>query len=84
MRRAGTIARKVLDAADVPAELRNPEHVRTMLGNTIRAVLTGGLDTRIGATAATLATVLLKSLEQGELAERLAALEEAITHRGSL
>ena len=84
LRRAGSIARKVLDSAEVPVELRDAGQVRDLLGNTIRAVLCGGLDMRIGATVGGLATVLLKSLEQGELAERLAALELAVQerHRG--
>ena len=78
LRRAGSIARKTLDSAEVPAELRDAGKVRDLLGSVIRAVLSGSLDMRIGATVGGLATVLLKSLEQGELAERLAALEVAV------
>ena len=83
LRRAGAIARKTLAAAEVPAELRDAMAVRDLLGNTIRAVLSGALDLRIGATVGGLATVLLKSLEQGELAERLAALEAIARTRGA-
>ena len=83
LRRAGAIARKTLDAADIPVELRSAVAVRDLLGNTIRAVLSGSLDMRIGATVGGLATVLLKSLEQGELAERLAALEALVRTRGA-
>lgn len=84
LRRAGSIARHVLDASEVPAELRNPEQVAKMLADTIGHVRTGKLESRIGATVGGLAATLLKALDAGELAERLDKLEAAIQHRAAL
>ena len=82
--RARAIARATLNAAEIGAlALRTPEELRELLARTIGHTLTGKLDTRIAATVGTLAGVLLKAQESGELAERLAALEALVRTRGA-
>ena len=55
--------------------LESVENVRAALAQTLNAVLRGTIDAKIGSTVAYISTVLLKSLEQGQVEERLAALE---------
>ena len=81
LRRAGSLARKVLADAG-PLALKTPAEVAEYLCGAIGAVQSGKLDHRIGATLNGLAGTLLKALDAGELAERLAALELAVASRG--
>ena len=89
LRRAGLLARAVLSdrlisngrtAIDEagPVELRTPDEVRGLLAETIQHARTGRLDCRIAATVGSLAGVLLRAVEQGELETRLAAIEAAL------
>ncbi|HAS86311.1 MAG TPA: hypothetical protein DCS31_05895 [Candidatus Competibacteraceae bacterium] len=85
LRRAGLLARAVLDEGDAgPLELRTPDEVRGLLAATIRHAQTGRLDCRIAATVGQLAGVLLRALEQGDLESRLAAIEATMTTRRPL
>ena len=79
--RAKELARAVLEDAG-PISMKSPEDVRGFLCELIGHTITGRLDCRVAATAGTLASAVLKCLEQGELAERLAALEVAVSQRG--
>ena len=78
--RSKSIARATLAAADVgDLALRTPEELRQLLARTIGHTLTGKLDARIASTVGTLASVLLKAQESGDLAERLERLEVAVS-----
>ena len=78
LRRAGILARAVLQDDGVPLVLPDPSAVRVLLSNTIKNTLTGALDPRVAATVGQLSAVVLRALEQGDMALRLAALEEAV------
>lgn len=85
LRRAGLLARAVLSEAG-PVELRTPDEVRGLLADTINHARTGRLDCRIAATVGSLAAVLLRAVEQGDLETRLAMIEAALaeqSHRGA-
>lgn len=62
--------------------LERVEDVTRLLAETINHVRTGRLDVRVGNTVGYLAGVLLKALEQGDMEQRLTALEQAVQHRG--
>ena len=79
LRRAGKLARATLATLEgLPPELKSPDAVRALLDSVIGHTLTGTLDCRVAATVGTLAGVILKAMESGELAERLEALEAAV------
>jgi len=86
-RRNGGINRSraavVLPAETPDNPLRNTQDVATLLAESINQVRRGQLDPRTANTIGFLAGVLLKTLEQGSIAERLAHLE-AILGRGEL
>jgi hypothetical protein len=58
--------------------LRNTTEVSTLLGETINQVRRGVLDPRVANCMGQLLNVLLRSLEQGPLEERLARLEASL------
>ncbi len=79
LRRAGLLLRAVLAEEDAgPLALRTPGEVRELLAQTIQQVRTGRLDSKIGSTVGSLAAVLLRAVEMGELEARLAAIESAM------
>ena len=86
--RSGDMARAVLSDADAgPVELSSPSQVRGLLAETIQHVRTGRLDCRIAGTVGSLAAVLLRAVEQGEMETRLAAMESTLSqqpHRGAV
>lgn len=82
LRRAGLLARAVLSEDEAgPVELKTPDQVRGLLAETIQHARTGRLDCRIAATVGSLAGVLLRAVEQGELETRLAAIEAALAEQ---
>jgi hypothetical protein len=58
--------------------LRNTTEVSAFLSKSINDVLRGALDPRVANSAGYLANILLRSLEQGPLEERLARLESTL------
>jgi hypothetical protein len=65
----------VLPAATPDVPLDSVKDVTAFLGASINQVRRGELDVKVGNCVGYLASVLLKSLEEGELEERIAALE---------
>ena len=57
--------------------------VTTLLGRTINDVRQGKVDVKVANAVGYLAGVLLKSLEGGDVEQRLAALEEAMAKKGN-
>jgi hypothetical protein len=55
--------------------LRNTQDVATLLADSINQGRRGQLDARVANTVGYLAGILLRSLEQGPLEERLARME---------
>src|SRR5450755_4023651 len=81
-RRAGGL-RRSRPAAVLPREtpdhpLGNTTEVSAFLAKSINDVLRGALDPRVANSAGYLANILLRSLEQGPLEERLARLEASL------
>jgi hypothetical protein len=81
-RRAGGL-RRSRRAAVLPREtpdhpLGNTTEVSAFLARSINDVLRGALDPRVANSAGYLANILLRSLEQGPLEERLARLEASL------
>ena len=81
-RRAGGL-RRIRPAAVLPRHtpdhpLRNTTEVSAFLSKSINDVLRGALDPRVANSAGYLANILLRSLEQGPLEERLARLEASL------
>lgn len=66
-------------APDEP--LRTPADVSAFLARATNQVIRGELDPKIGNCAGYLVGLLLKSLEVGDLEERLAALEQALSQQ---
>ena len=81
-RRAGGLRRsteaKVLPREMPDHRLRNTTEVSGFLAKSINDVLRGKLDPRVANSAGYLANILLRSLEQGPLEERLARLEASL------
>ena len=81
-RRTGGIARTRVTAvlpSDTPDHgLRNPKEVSDLLADSINRLRRGQLDPRIANALGYLASVLLRSLEQGPLEERMARLEASL------
>ena len=76
--RSGDLARAVLSTAEAGTlELQSAKDVHRLLAETIQHARTGRLDCRIAATVGSLAGVLLRALEQGDLETRLAEMEAA-------
>jgi hypothetical protein len=59
--------------------LRSVGEVTELLGETINEVRAGRLDPRVANTVGYLATAMLKALQQGDIEERLRAIEEVLT-----
>jgi len=81
-RRAGGLHRS-RPAAVLPRQtpdhpLGNTTEVSAFLAKSINDVLRGALDPRVANSAGYLANILLRSLEQGPLEERLARLEASL------
>jgi hypothetical protein len=81
-RRAGGLHRSC-PAAVLPRQtpdhpLGNTAEVSAFLAKSINDVLRGALDPRVANSAGYLANILLRSLEQGPLEERLARLESTL------
>ena len=81
-RRAGGL-RRSRPAAVLPRQtpdhpLGNTTEVSAFLAKSINDVLRGALDPRVANSAGYLANILLRSLEQGPLEERLARLEASL------
>ena len=85
-RRAGGRERSkpaaVVAATEPDLALSTVHEVGTMLADAINRVRKGTLDTKIANTLGFLAGVLIKSIETGEMEQRLAALESAVTGQG--
>jgi hypothetical protein len=81
-RRAGGLRRSrpaaVLSRETPDHPLRNTTEVSALLGETINQVRRGALDPRVANCMGQLVSVLLRSLEQGPLEERMARLEAAL------
>jgi hypothetical protein len=67
---------------DLPPVMRASEAVRAM-AEVVAAVAAGDLTPAEGGEISKLLAVHLRALEANELAERIAALEERIAHRGA-
>jgi hypothetical protein len=68
------------DTPNLP--LASVADVVTMLGATINQVRRGELDVRVANAVGYLGGVLLKGLQEGELEQRIAALEEQAAEAG--
>lgn len=81
-RRIGGINRSrtapVLPPETPYSPLRTPNEVSALLGESINRILRGQLDPRNANCVAYMSSVLLRSLEQGPVEERLARLEAAL------
>jgi hypothetical protein len=81
-RRAGGLNRSrrkaVLPSETPDHPLRTTTEVSAFLGACINQVRRGELDPRVGNSVGYLASVLLRSLEQGPLEERMARLEATL------
>ena len=77
-RRGGQAAREkaVLPSADF--SLKNPQDVAGMLETILNRILTGDLDRGLASCAGYLGQGIIKALEQGDLEQRIAALEGKI------
>ena len=67
------------DEADLPIE--SSQDVVRLLSDTINQVRKGQLDPRVANAVGYLSNVLLKAVEQGDLEDRLAALEAVVDSR---
>jgi len=61
--------------------IKTASDVIDLLGETINQVRTGMLDPRVGNCLGYLSGIVLKAVEQGDLEERLAALESIVTRQ---
>ena len=78
-RTGGRRGRAAVLPAETPAcRVRGPQDVTELLSETINQVRTGVLDPRVGNCIGYLAGIVLKAVDQGEFAARLAALEAAV------
>jgi hypothetical protein len=68
-------------AEDVYRKRKTVDDVVALLGETINHVRRGALDPKVGTAVGYLAGLLLKALEQGDLAARLAVVEAAVQKR---
>jgi hypothetical protein len=64
------------DAPDV--RLANVQDVLDLLASTASGVRRGQIDTKVGSCLAYVASISLRALEAGELAERVAELEQRL------
>ena len=80
-RKGGRKNRRVPPATEGLPErpLGSVREVTGLLGETINQVRAGRLDSRVANTVGYLATAMLKALQQGEIEERLRAIEEVLT-----
>jgi len=62
--------------------VRTAGDVIELLGETIHQVRTGTLDPRVGNCVGYLSAIILKATEQGEMEQRLAALEAIVAGQG--
>jgi hypothetical protein len=67
-----------LPSATPDRRLATVAEVITLLGETINQVRRGDMDPRVANSAGYLSGLLLKALQQGEVEDRLAALETAV------
>jgi hypothetical protein len=84
-RRGGKVRSKpaaVLPRSTPDLPLRTVADIAAMLGATINQVRRGELDPKVGNCLAVLSGQLLRALEGGELAQRLAALEARLAGPG--
>lgn len=72
---------KTLPASTADMDIRSMEGVTALLCETINQVRRGDVDPRIGNSIGYLANILMKSIEQGEMEERLRSLEAAVLSR---
>jgi general stress protein YciG len=77
-RKGGKMFAPLRTLPEASYSLDTPQAVAVCLGDTINAVLTGRLDHRVGNSVAVLCGQLTKALEQGDLEQRIAALEERL------
>ena len=74
--RAGGQANRPAVAREAPVrELETSSHVARLLAETINNVRRGELDPKVANSVGYLANILVKTLEQSEIAERLETLE---------
>ena len=80
-RRAGGITRRpatVLPSDTQDCPLGNTKEVSALLSDSINQLRRGELDPRVANAVGYLSSVLLRSLEQGPVEERLATIEAAL------
>jgi Family of unknown function (DUF5763) len=80
-RRSGRARRRVQRSGQAEPELRPPrtaEQVRDVLGQAMSEVRARRLEPKIASTMGYLASVMLKSIETSDIAERVAALESTL------
>jgi len=78
-RAGGQHGRSAVLPADTPLrQVRSAGDVIELVGETINQVRTGTLDPKVGNCVGYLAAVTLKAVQQGDVEQRLAALETAV------
>ena len=79
----GQNGRAAVLPSDTPSHtVKTAVDVIDLLGETINQARTGALDPRVANCIGYLSGIILKAVEQGELDERLAALEEIVSTQG--
>ena len=82
-RTGGQHGRAAVLPADTPARaVKTAADVIDLLSETINQVRVGAVDPRVGNCVGYLAGIILKAVEQGDMEERLAALEAIIAGQG--
>jgi hypothetical protein len=77
-RRGGQAAREKAVLSSAAFELKTPQAVADMLEIILNNMLTGALDRGLASCAGYLGQGIITALEQGDLEERIAALEERL------
>jgi hypothetical protein len=81
-RRGGQAAREKAVLPSAAFELKTPQQVASMLEHITNAMLQGQLDRGLASCAGYLGQGIIKALEQGDLEQRIAALEERLGRNG--
>lgn len=76
-------AMKTLPAATPDASIDSADSIVSLLSDTINQVRRGDIDPRVANAVGYLANILMKAREQGELEDRIKALEAATNRRTS-
>jgi hypothetical protein len=80
--RGGQAARQKAVLAEAAFSLKSPQDVARMLETILNRMLTGELDRSLAACAGYLGQGIIKALEQGDLEQRIAALEDRMGRTG--